>query len=128
MDASRGRTLRHLEGESSSPSRAAIGVVGALKTNAPHAMLREPPGQRQARGPKPLNFDTIRHRQDLSFLVQEIQYLMVLCVKTATSIAHPKLRNVPIIMYSATLRWDVSLISPKRRIDFAAMRKPILVG
>ena len=117
-----------VRGELQPVARAAIGVVWTLTTNAPHAMLREPPGQRQARGPKPPDFDTSRHRQDLSFLVQESQCLMVLCVKTATSIAHPKLRNVPIIMYSATLRWVVSLISPKRRIDFAAMRKPILVG
>jgi len=58
-------------------------------------------------------------------LAQRIQYPIALCVSNEISNAQPKLRNVPIMMYSATLRWLASFISPNRRIDFAAIRKPI---
>lgn len=49
-------------------------------------------------------------------------------VSTEIDNAQPKLRNVPMMMYSATLRWLAFLISPNRRIDLAAIRNPIPVG
>ena len=72
--------------------------------------------------------ETTRSRKDcqVSFTHPRTTYTIFnsACVARLTTIASRKLAKVPIMMYSACLRFSLSFNSPKRKMDFAATRKP----
>lgn len=96
----------------------ALGATPAGVASIRAAARVEPP----VVGAPPSNVNSITAGVDC---VGGNQTWSVCCVNPAMTIAHAKLRNVPIMTYSVAARWCQFLMSPNRRIDFVAMRNPI---